>query len=117
MLEDRFDGKALDRAWAVRRSARHKTSLKVAKGAIAIEAPANACAFAERPLPKGATLVECEAYSGNDNGASWGPGLALVWPKATFRINLRAPEGRLGVDDGRGQWFGGYAMRRTWHRR
>ena len=116
LLEDGLTGPKLDKAWAVHRSAKHKTTLKATDKGVAIEAPANACAFVERTLPKGTTLVECEVCSGNDNGASWGPGLALVWPKRILRINLRAPEGRLGVDDGSGQWFGGYAMRNAWHR-
>ena len=115
LLEERFDKAKLGEPWTVQQSGKHKTALKVEKGGVAIEAPANVCAFAERALPKGTTLVECEVWSGSDNGASWGPGIALVWPKAAFRINLRAPEARLGADHPGTQAFGGYALRDTWH--
>ena len=64
-------------------SSRPRASLKLAKEAITIEASANNFAMAERPLPPGVTLVECMVFSGTDKGASWGPGLAIVWKKMT----------------------------------
>ena len=63
----------------------------------------------------GTTLAECTIFSGTDAGASWGPDLSLVWKNRAFRINLRA-EGRFGVDDGAGEWFGGVVAPNTWHR-
>jgi hypothetical protein len=60
------------------------------------------------------TLVQCAVFSGTDKGASWGPGLALVWKNKPLRINLRA-EGRYGVDDGAGQWFGSFVAPNYWY--
>ena len=38
--------------------------------------------------------------TGTDMGATWGPGLTLLWPDGTVvRINVRA-NGTFGVDDG-----------------
>jgi hypothetical protein len=113
-LEDRFDRAELGDSWKAAVSTRLKTSLKLQKGAVAIEAPANNFAMAERSLPPGVTLAQCAVYSGTDKGASWGPGLALVWKNKPLRINLRA-EGRYGVDDGAGQWFGGFVAPNYWY--
>ena len=113
-LEDRFDRAGLGDSWKLAVSTRLKTSLKLQKGVMAIDAPANNFAMAERSLPPGVTLAQCAVYSGTDKGASWGPGLALVWKNKPLRINLRA-EGRYGVDDGAGQWFGGFVAPNYWY--
>ena len=115
VLEDGFAGNRLGDEWTVELSSQPGTSLRVADGAIVIETCANCCAFASRPLPARVTLVECLAYSGNDGGASWGPGLSGGWPGKSLRINLRA-EGRFGVDDGANQYFGGIVSPNTWYR-
>jgi hypothetical protein len=71
---------------------------------------ANVVAYVERPLPKGVTAAACTIWMQTDAGASWGPGMALVWPNGrALRVNLRA-EGRFGVDDGRQQRLGGLLM-------
>jgi hypothetical protein len=114
LLEDRFDRDQLGDPWKVFLSPQPGTALKVENGALAIEAVANGFAFAERPLPPGATLVECRVYSGTDQGATWGPGLALRWPDKALRINLRA-EGRFGVDDGANFTFGGFVAPESWY--
>ena len=72
-----------------------------------ISAVANAAVFAERPLPTGTTLVRCLVDPQTDQGASWGPGITLVWADGhALRINLRV-EGRFGVDDGSRQLLEG----------
>jgi hypothetical protein len=114
LLEDAFAGDALSREWSVSLSNRPGTKLKVADGKLRIEAAANACAFAERTIPPGAGLVVCSIDEATDGGASWGPGMALVWPDGkALRVNLRA-EGRMGVDDGRRQILDGMAAPATW---
>jgi hypothetical protein len=113
LLEDHFGRPQLVRDWTTFVSTGPKTSLDLAGGQLAIQAPANCFCFAERSLPPGATLVECRLFSGTDGGATWGPGLALVWKNRAVRVNLRA-EGRLGVDDGTGQTFGGQVSPNTW---
>jgi hypothetical protein len=114
LLEDRFDRAALGSPWKTILSSRPGASLKVEKGAVAIEAPGNHCAMIERPLPPGVTLAQCAVFSGTDAGASWGPGLTLVWKNKTLRINLRAG-GQCGVDDGAGQWLGNSVSRNYWY--
>jgi hypothetical protein len=114
VLEDRFDPAEPGQPWKTSVSTRPKASLKLEKGAMAIEASANNFAMAERPLPPGVTLVECAVYSGTDKGASWGPGLAVIWKNKPLRINLRA-EGRYGVDDGSAQWFGSFVAPNYWY--
>ena len=114
LLEDRFARADLGDPWKISLSTRPKTALRLAKGAVAIESAANSFAMAERPLPPGVTLAECAVFSGTDKGASWGPGLSLVWKNRPFRINLRA-EGRFGVDDGSGQWFGSFVAPNYWY--
>jgi hypothetical protein len=114
LLEDRFDRAVLGEPWKTAVSSRPKTSLKLDGGNVVIEAPANNCAMIERPLPPGATLAQCAVFSGTDKGASWGPGMTLAWKNKTLRINLRG-EGRCGVDDGAGQWFGSFVAANYWY--
>jgi hypothetical protein len=113
LLEDRFDRAELGSEWKTSLSSRPGTSLKLARESLAIEAPANSFCFAERVLPPGCTLAECRVFSGTDQGASWGPGLALVWKNRALRINLRA-EGRFGIDSAGSQLFGGVVTPGTW---
>lgn len=99
VLEDRFDREQLGDPWRVVLSPRPGTSLKPGRGVIAIEAAGNSCAFAERPLPPKTAMVECRVSSGTDQGASWGPGLGLVWAGKCLQVQLRA-DGNLGISDG-----------------
>jgi len=115
LLEDRFDGDRLGGDWKTELSKQPNTRLEAKQGAMTIQAMANCAAFAERPLPPGTTLVECRVFSGTDDGASWGPGLCLVWPQKVLRINVRS-EGRFGADDGATQAFGGLSAKNTWYR-
>ena len=103
LLEDPFHGTALGEDWNVKVSARQGTSLTVAEEALVIEAAANSIAFAERPLPQGVEAVTCKVQQGTDKGASWGPGLALVWSSGkALRVNVRV-EGRVGVYGWKGE--------------
>lgn len=108
LLEERFDGSALAKEWGMVLSSQLGTSLAVTNGQLQIKAAANAAAFAERSLPAGVSVVTCVVDARDDQGASWGPGLALVWPNGkTLRVNVRS-EGRFGVDDGRQQILEGF---------
>jgi hypothetical protein len=114
LLEDCFDRVALGEPWKKIVSSRPGASLKIEKGAVAIEAPANHCALIERPLPPGVTLAQCAVFSGTDGGASWGTGMTLVWKDKTLRINLRGGR-ECGVDDGTSQWLGGSLSQNYWY--
>ena len=113
LLEERFAGDGLGKDWKTSLSDKPGTKLSVQKGAIHLEAPANCFALAERPLPAGAGLVQCSVFSGTDKGATWGPGLAVLWPKGVIRVNVRA-EGRFGVDDGANFTFAGFVGPSAW---
>lgn len=80
----------LDPGWQVRLSERHDRTSFQNEGKVGeIMAQANNYAFAERTWPDGAEVVECRVDPGTDAGASWGPGLALVYPSGTVKFNLR----------------------------
>jgi hypothetical protein len=82
--------------------------LRSAGGELVIAAAANAVAFIEHPLPPETGFAVCQVDPRTDQGASWGPGMALVWPGGkTLRVNVRV-EGRFGVDDGRRQVLEGF---------
>jgi len=114
LLEDRFDRPQLGQPWRVSVSPRPQTSLTLAGGAMAIQSAANSFAVAERPLPPGAEIVQCAVCSGSDKGATWGPGLTLLWPGKALRVNLRA-EGRFGIDDGANFVFASFVAPESWY--
>ena len=114
LTEETFAGAKLADTWKTSLSSRPGTQLSVAGGALVVDCTANSCAFVERPLPAGTTLVECQLNSGNDGGQTWGLGLALVWPTAFLRIHLRAEDRRFGYDDGHQVMFGPAAQPGTW---
>jgi hypothetical protein len=108
LIEERFSGDRLSGDWRFEFSKAPGTRLTLAEGGLVIYAPANAAAFAEYRLPPGAALVSCSLDPRSDQGASWGPGMALAWPDGkTLRVNVRS-EGRFGVDDGRRQLLEGF---------
>lgn len=107
IMRDGFDREELGEPWVVSLSARGAASLELRDGTIAISAADNCYAFAERPLPPGATLIQCRVDSGTDSGATWGPGLTVLWPDGrVVRLNIRSM-GTFGVDDGRDFVFPG----------
>jgi glycosyl hydrolase family 123 len=103
ILEETFSGSQLGPSWTSHLTEQGDARLEVKDGALVIHSRAHHCAFAERDLPSGTTMIQCRINSGTDQGMTWGPGLGLVWPSEFLRINLRPPEGRCGVDDGRTQ--------------
>jgi hypothetical protein len=107
LMEENFSGKDLSEDWKAVLSTRESGSLTLEDGTLAIKTTANTCAFAERPLPPGTTLVECILDAGTDKGQTWGLGLGLTWKDGRFvRIHLRAEDRRFGYDDGRQVYFG-----------
>ncbi len=114
VLEDRFPRPTVGEPWVVRLSPQEGTALSVEDGAVRIDAPANTYACLERPLPAGVTLAECRVFSGTDRGATWGPGIALLWPHAGVRVTVRS-EGRFAADDGARFGFGGWSIPGTWY--
>ena len=107
LQEETFAAKSLGDDWRTVLSQREGGSLAIEDGAMVIQTTANTCAFIERALPQGTTLVQCILDSGTDRGQTWGIGLGLAWNDGRFlRIHLRAEDRRFGYDDGRQVYFG-----------
>ena len=88
LLADGF--KQLDKAWTVHASKTHPRSSFINEGKVGeIYTPANTAVFVEHKLPAGARIVEATIDVGTDRSASWGPGIALIWPERTIKFNLR----------------------------
>ena len=100
LLTDDFPGDALSRDWKLTTSKNPGTAVTVGGGELRVAGAANVAAYAERPIPADATAICCTLDPRADHGASWGPGMSLVWRDGrTLRVNVRA-DGRFGVDDG-----------------
>ena len=69
-------------------------------GAVRIHSQGNRCAFLERALPPDVGMVVARLNPGNDSGQTWGSGLGVGSGESFLRVNLRAVEGRAGVDRG-----------------
>lgn len=109
ILEERFGAERLPAAWTVSLSKRENTKLSLAGGEMVITACANSTAFATRALPAGTTLAACVIDPRTDKGATWGPGMAIIWLDGkALRVNVRS-EGRFGADDGKNQFLEGLA--------
>jgi hypothetical protein len=114
LLEEKFTGDRLAKDWKTELSTQPGTTVRVAGDELRVEAAANTAAFIERAIPVGASLFLCRIDQRTDGGASWGPGMTLVWPDGkVLRVNLRS-EGRFGVDDGRRQILAGTILPNAW---
>jgi hypothetical protein len=98
LLSDDFE--SLSNDWQVHKSPQEGTSFSLEGKPGAIVAPANTTVFSERDLPKGVRIVQCSINAGTDQGNSWGPGIALVWPDRTVKFYVRSDQKRFGVFDG-----------------
>jgi hypothetical protein len=88
--------------WKIHTSAAHQRSSFNNEGKRGeIYTPPNTSVFAERPIPKGTHIVEALIEAGTDQSASWGPGIALVYPDRIIKFHLRPGESALGCFDGR----------------
>lgn len=113
-ITDSFDRPQLDAPWQTVHSMNPLGSLRLEEGVLKIHTSAHSFAFAERPLPSGVALIQCAIALGTDHGASWGPGLAVVWSNRILRINVRR-DGRFGFDDGSSSVFSGSIIRDGWN--
>jgi len=107
LLEDNFDRETLGEAYTTALSERGQAAVSLSDAALRIAGTDNCYAYAERALPPGTTLAQCVVDTGTDMGATWGPGLTLLWPDGkVVRINIRSI-GTFGVDDGADFVFNG----------
>ena len=66
---------------------------------IKINSPANCYCFLQRPLSNFET-IRVTVNTGTDKGASWGPGISILWPNGILKINLRYTGSFAGVLNG-----------------
>lgn len=55
---------------------------------VTISAKANEFCYMESPVPN-FNSVSVAVNTGTDQGATWGPGLSVIWPNANLKVNLR----------------------------
>lgn len=88
LMSDDFD--TLEAAWRIHTSSAHPRSSFENEGKVGeVYTPRHSCVFAERSLSAETRLVEVTIDPGTDRSASWGPGIALVWPDRVVKFNLR----------------------------
>lgn len=58
-------------------------------GVVTIKENANQHCFLEHSLTGNTKMVACTVNTGNDKGATWGPGLVLQFPTGMLKVNLR----------------------------
>jgi hypothetical protein len=109
-----FDCPRLDPPWRTIVSLNPLGSLWLEQGVLKIRASAHSFAFAERPLPCEVGLIQCSISLSTDNGAAWGPGLAVLWANRVLRVNVRR-DGRFGFDDGSTSVYSGSIVCDGWN--
>ena len=82
-----------DKTWQVVNGEGHLTN---DGKSVVINARANQFCYVESPVPQ-FNSVSVVVNTGTDKGATWGPGLSVIWPNANLKVNLR-----------HGHKFGGY---------
>jgi len=87
-------------AWKQVVSDRHERDSVINEGKFGeIYAQANDHAFLSRELPRATEVVECRVDPGTDGSASWGPGMALLWPDGSaLKLFLRPGQEQFGVN-------------------
>lgn len=76
-------------------------TISVAKDSIIINSPANAYCFFQREL-QSFKSVSVTVNTGSDLGASWGPGISIIWPNNnSLKVNLRRRGTYAGVLNGK----------------
>ncbi len=97
LSEETFASKTAD-GWKVVASARAKDVPEFDGEGLVFLAPANVHAWLERELPAETAVVAAQIRQDTgDEGQSWGPGLALVWPGGkSVKVNRRK-DGRFSI--------------------
>ncbi|MDR2980838.1 MAG: hypothetical protein LBV12_01175, partial [Puniceicoccales bacterium] len=84
--------------WKIHTSSSHPRNSFINEGKFGeIMADANSAVYAEQELPKGSVGAIALIDPGTDAGASYGPGLALVWPELSAKLHLRPEQKQIGV--------------------
>ena len=104
-------------AWKPVVSDRHERNSVANEGKFGeVYALANSYAFLGRELPGATEVVECRIDPGTDASASWGPGMALIWPDGrALKLFLRPGQEQFGVNlDGSERMIAGAGAGRAW---
>lgn len=95
LFEEKFAGMDIDPGWTIRTSDLHERSSFMNEGKMGeIYTLANTCVYAERKLDPETEIVQARFDTGTDNSQSWGPGIALIWPKTSLKFHLRPSHDR-----------------------
>ncbi|MEE2941267.1 MAG: hypothetical protein VX460_12835, partial [Planctomycetota bacterium] len=110
---------ALGPGWRVRTTSGDRSVLMNEGKVGEVRASANHAAYLERPAPEGTALLAAVLDPGTDSSATWGPGIAVVFPDRTVKFNLRPGKRGFGVWDGRRELVddGGHDMSQPWELR
>jgi hypothetical protein len=114
LVNDSFDRHELGDPWQLAAFPGGPDSTCALESALKLTARAHCSLFVERPLPSVVYVVRCAVSLGSDQGTTWGPGMAILWPNRVLRVNVRA-DGRFGVDDGCSSVYGGMILRGDWN--
>lgn len=85
-----------DGKWTISKS---QGTITPGPDSIKIISPANCYCFFQRTLPS-FKEVKVTVNTGTDKGATWGPGISVVWPNGILKVNLRYSGGFAGVFNG-----------------
>jgi len=83
-------------SWTIHRSQQKNSTFTHEGKPGEIVTPANTSVYAERKLPAGVRILQCRIEPGTDAGASWGPGITILWPNRTIKFNLRTGANQYG---------------------
>jgi len=102
IFKDEF--KNLDDKWKLYESdAGERNSFTNEGKAGEIMALANTSVFAEFPFLDGAQVITAKVNPGTDLGASFGPGIAVVFDDRNIKLNVRPQHNQLGFFDGKNE--------------
>ena len=98
------DFKRLNPAWTLTESKAHARNSFINEGKPGeIMALSNTAVYAEQDFNPEAKVVIAKIIPGTDQSASWGPGLALVFPDKIIKTNVRSNGHQLGFFDGQNE--------------
>ncbi|HML69900.1 MAG TPA: hypothetical protein PKA78_00885 [Macellibacteroides fermentans] len=95
------DFKTLKPEWELFQSKAHQRNSFTNEGKVGeIMSVGNSAVYAEQGFNKDARVVVAKVSYGTDQASSWGPGLSLVFPNQTVKINIQSNEKCIGFYNG-----------------
>lgn len=95
------DFKKLKPEWTLFQSKSHQRNSFINEGKVGeIMTVGNSAVYAEQGFNRETKVVIAKVSYGTDQTSSWGPGLSLVFPSQTVKINIRSNEKCVGFYNG-----------------